>query len=379
MPGRARGGRNDAGPAATPARARPAAEPARTTAARTRRLAAAATRLVAARRALDEARRTLARETAGGRDTRPVLVHRAWTRLERAGLAHAPRLLALPGVVGVGLDWRERRGVTDPRERCVVVYVHTKRPLSRLRRGARIPRTLPLDGGARVPIDVRAIGDVRRQLRGGTSLGPAGSTRTGTIGAFATDLASGRTVALTAMHVVVGDALDPVELPAADGTMPRIPLVAPTDDGIGPALGALLRGSLLAGTDAASVLVRPGRPTRPEIEELGRVRGWRPLGMPGDVRTAIAMRGAASARVQRGVIVAPSVRLSRLAADAFGLLDAFFADIDTEDGDSGAACIDNSQLVLGLLVGRTTQSDLAVFTPIATVLARLACDIPTLA
>jgi hypothetical protein len=61
----------------------------------------------------------------------------------------------------------------------------------------------------------------------------------------------------------------------------------------------------------------------------------------------------------------------------FNLVDAIMVKIDSVDGDSGAAIVDNQNHILGLLVGKLKGPDnRRVFSPIGPVLKRLGCDIP---
>jgi hypothetical protein len=180
------------------------------------------------------------------------------------------------------------------------------------------------------------------------------------------------------MHVIVGSNAPPIDFPplAGDPDLGNVDVIAPTIHGQGPLLGTLVQGTLGRGTDAAAIAIRAARKPSLRIKGMPPIRGWRPLSMPGDANIVVRMFGAVTGRVVYGSLLEPKVELDRRLA-AYGLASAFLVDIESQDGDSGAALVDNAGLVLGLLVGRSKSlGDVAIFTPIADVLARLSCDIP---
>lgn len=331
----------EAGLAAVRARAGTAAEA--SAAANTgRKLLATARRRVA----------TLTRPSVAG-----PLYSRNWTPFLRALHLHAPALLADPQVVGFGVGYRWRGGApTD--ERCVNVYVRRKLARSTLRRNGRmLPRFLEI-GAARVPLDVVEFGRLQRLHQGGTSIGPTGSGRWGTLGTLALDEMG--VVALTAMHVtgVTGS------YPPGDGPA----MAAPRG---GPLLGRLIRGTDV-GVDAAKISVEGPAEWSFEIAGVGPVHGWRPLNLEGDIGTTVRMYGAVSGLV--------AGRIERTAVDLpdDGLENAILVQMPSDFGDSGAALVDNQNLILGLLAGKAPAlNGVSVFSPIGPVLARLECDIPS--
>jgi hypothetical protein len=330
----------------------------------TRRALAAARKIVSAKRQLATARRSLAEATAPGHAD--VIVAPGWARAKQALMRRQHKLLAIPGVVGVGLGHRRRDGALVSEKPCIVVYVSRKVSLETLarRRMPKIPRAVRSRDGPMVPTDVVAFGSLRRHVLAGTGLGPAKHNEMGTIGSFAVDLNTGEPVALTAMHVTGVDECPPG---------PQIGIVCPSRiEGNAHPFGVLLAGTM-TGVDAAKLGLLSPSSASMAIRQIGVIRGWRPLSEPGDRGTAVRMFGARTGHEVVGQIVEPSVSLPK-----FGLDAAILVDIESTNGDSGAAIVDNQHLVLGLLVGASSQlNGLRVFTPISRVLARLGCNIPT--
>jgi hypothetical protein len=285
--------------------------------------------------------------------------------------AHRDRLLARPGVVGVGIGFR-RRDERLVQERCVIVYVDRKRTgdeLSVDRRGAAVPRTLSVPdarrpgrfSSRRVPVDVVELGTFEHRLDAGVSIGLAGTQSWGTITVYATD-AGGADVALTAMHVTGRDEYPPG---------PAIAFHAPAS---GVPFGTLLQGSR-RGIDGAKIALVTGVTGSSNIVGIGRVRGWRPVSAEGDRGAYVRMFGAATNRVTYGRIIEPVVSLPHA---PYRLQTAILVDIHSSPGDSGAAIVDNDGFVLGLLCGHASGlGGLTVCCPIGNVLYVLGCDIPS--
>jgi hypothetical protein len=317
--------------------------------------------LSAARKALAQARLRLARLTKTGHPA--YLVDPDWTWAEDLMKARRAKLLAIPGVVGVGLGFRLHGGAPTDLP-CLTVYVRKKLPLAELVASGlrRIPRTVG-SRRRRLHVDVVELGGIRRQIGAGDSLGPAGGGERGTLGALATDLAAADTVALTAMHVT-----SLPEFPFNDAAAPRF--VSPMPGG---SLFASLRQGTMTGIDAAKLALDVQQPAVSELPSIGRIKGWRPITFPGDRGTMVRMFGAVSGP-QAGFIVNPIASLPGERLDAAILVNVF-----SQGGDSGAALVDGQGLLLGFLVGEggPTLNTLRVFTPASLVMATLRCDIPT--
>lgn len=322
-----------------------------------------------AAQALAVSRRRLADVTPADQLHDAAVTHPEAAAALRALRQHREQILAVRGVVGVGIGLRRRGGVVL-RERCVVVFV--RRKWSNARRARSGAQALPAElasgpRSARVPVDIVELGRLERAASGGDSLGPTGTKVRGTLGSFAVDLATGATVALTAMHVSKRRQHPP-------GSALPFSCPVPPDAGAG-ALGRLVRGTM-RGIDAAAISIDAPATASLSIMNIGRIRGWRPVSTPGDEGTVVRMFGAASGYVI-GRIAYASVDLPK-----FGLESAILCEMPTRKGDSGAAIVDNENLVLGLLVGRPplgkppNLTPYAVFTPIGRVLFTLGCDIP---
>jgi hypothetical protein len=297
--------------------------------------------------------------------TAGVLVPRRWRDHQRALEAHWERLFDLPGVVGCGLSHRWREGAEVP-EQCVVVLVEKKLPAAKLRgRRRAIPRTLSLGGGIEVPTDVVEVGEFRLKVDPGCSIGPpAALGENGTLGTFAVDLFTRSPVALTAMHLLEGIR----EYPGTPPTAQEFVFSAPGSGQPGSQpLGRLVQGTR-TGVDAAKIAIETGQVSR-DLPGIGRIAGWRPIDVDADRGTSVAMLGAVSG-VRHGVIQFPLTFVKGLET----LGQCIVAAIPAANGDSGAALVDSSRHVLGLLVGGSDTMN--AFSPIGDVLAALSCDIP---
>jgi len=156
-----------------------------------------------------------------------------------------------------------------------------------------------------------------------------------------------------------------------DGVGPGVPMHVPSraDDPSAQVFGDLAVGSM-TGIDAARIEPRPGNRLDADIIEIGGVSGWRPVVFPADVGTPVRMFGAQSGHVL-GTIRHPIATIPEESLDA-----AILTDIDTDEGDSGAALVDPQGFVLGFLVGQFQSSGLSAFCAAGLVLERLSCDIP---
>lgn len=313
-----------------------------------------------AKELLGTARLRLAERTRTGSPA--VLLGPEWRATERVLDDNRERLVAFEGVVGFGLGYRHRAGVREP-ERCVKVYVRRKRDPAELADHEVIPPLLVAEDGATAPTDVVSFGTLEPQLDAGSSLGPAGTPLRGTVGCFARRRNTSDPVALTAMHVTGRQTGFP---PGAE-----MRFASPCEGEPGSAgLGRLVRGRIDR-VDAAAVAIEPPQLASGNIVGLGTIRGWRPVSLPGDFGTPVFLFGATSGLLS-GVIVEPVIHLPSLKLES-----AMLVDIATEKGDSGAALVDNQNLVLGLLVGKSdAHGGLRVFTPIGLVLDLLDCEIP---
>lgn len=320
----------------------------------------AVSELTAASKRLADARRALAKLTKPGHP--PHLVDPDWLWAQELMEARREKLLAIPGVVGLGLGFRLRGGMPTG-EPCLTVYVRRKRSREEVEAAGEppLPRTVR-SGDHRLPVDVLELGVLRRQIKAGDSFGPVSGGERATLGALAQDLDGGGTVALTAMHATTLE-----QFPAGDAPAPRFLSPMPG----GGEFGRLLEGTM-TGIDAAKLALDVQQPAITVLPTIGRIKGWRPIAYPGDQGTAVRMFGAVS-KLQAGYIVNPIASLPAESLDA-----AILVNIPTQGGDSGSALVDPEGFLLGFLVGEggTELNNLRVFTPASLVLSRLRCDIP---
>lgn len=324
---------------------------------RTGRMRDAAEAVRRSRRLLGDARAAMARAAD---DKGPDLVlDREWEPVYRVLRAQREELRRVPGVIGTGMGHRRRQG-SRTGEPTVVAYVRRKLDPDELAHagGKPVPETVRA-GKAEVATDVVELGRFRPQIDAGCSLGPQAGAVRGTLGVFGEEKGTGRPVGFTANHVT-GRA---GPFPPGD----PLTLCAPFE---GPVLGELLRGCDTP-VDAAAIRVLPPAATSRRISGIGEIRGRRPVAS-GDIDGDVRMFGANSGQVP-GALRDPAAEI-----DGLAVRPAILVEMSTLDGDSGAALVDDSQIVLGLLSGRFDGPDgLAVFSPIIAVLRELECIIRT--
>jgi hypothetical protein len=304
---------------------------------------------------LSQARRVFAVRTRPG--YRDCIIEPPWSEAHRALEKHRRRLERYDEVVGYGLSYRRREG-KETDEKCVLVLVPKKLSASQLRKRGRkfLPKRLSVRPRKAVPVDVIEVGKLKRQVLAGTSIGPRRKPQIrGTIGSFAVDLSTGTDVALTAMHV------------RGSGGVFTAPSLR--DDVEAADIGHFLDGTM-QGIDAAKVSVESPATAERSFPEIGPIRGWRPLTFPGDRGTRVHMFGAASGQ-QTGFIIEAAVSIPSEDLDM-----AILVDIESAEGDSGGAIVDDDNLVLGLLAGQMNWDGfpVRVFSPISSVLRTLGCD-----
>lgn len=325
-------------------------------------------RLNAAYAALDAARAELAAVSVVG-------------HLPARGHAHAAlaanrdRLLAMPGVLGVGL------GLGAARQPTISVFITSERTddsgrwdeLSGTRflmagRGIGV-QVVPFGGLKAVPEPVpvaaeldRAMAATAARLAPGDGIGQSDPATRATLGAFAVT-ADEEPVAITAMHVVSAQEVGPGD--PAISIVQRASLTDP-----GTRIGAIDRGTETR-VDAARVRLDGGVETTSDIPTIGEVRGWRWAAYPGDIGEGVRIYGASSGRLD-GVITHIDVDFP-----AFSLERTIIVSMPTDHGDSGSALVDSGGYVLGFLVGASNlvDSSLRLFSPTGLVLERLDCNI----
>lgn len=327
-------------------------------------LARAAAAFETARVKRDDARAALAHLSKAGDPHHIVDPSATWmnTALRKA----RKRLLAIPGVMGVGLGNRTHKGVLTS-EPSISVFVDRKVALDEMRRRRLkvVPKYTRI-GKRKLRIDVVQLGALDRQVAIGANIGPATNSNLGTLGVIARDMSDNASVAVTAMHVSGIS-----EVAANSGV--SIPFCSPSRfvTSTGGIFADLVRGTTTL-VDAAKLRLHSPQPVGGFFPGLGPIAGWRPLTFPGDLRTTVFMFGAISG-LQQGFITNTAVDLP-----VDGLRDAIVVNIASAPGDSGAALVDSQRFLLGFLVGagNAQLGNLRVFCPAGLVFSELACDIP---
>lgn len=319
-------------------------------------------------RLADQQQRALARtEMQIAAASRPgdgaYIMESQWRWAEKLLRKRSSTFLKVSGALGYGLG-RRRRGGVNTNEPCITVYVKEKLAREELReRGLKaLPKYLS-SGRRRIRVDVVQLGELRRYFGPGDTVSLDGSSEHGTLGALATDDFTLRQVAITAMHITeLGEIPQP--------GFPRVSVVVPGfGRGNSTRYGDIIAGTM-RGIDACKIDIDLQSGLENRIPFIGQVRGWRPIRTPGDRDTAVRMFGARSG-LQSGVIETPLIALPQFDLNAAILVNMF-----AQHGDSGAALVDEQNLVLGFLVGQAGAHQ--VFCAAGEAFRILHCDIPTI-
>lgn len=284
----------------------------------------------------------------------------------------AARLLRLPGVLGVAVGFRQRRGRPE-NEPVVTVFVEPRlkrRSLGRVPRWHRIPRALHIRLGKRVlvvPVDL-VPSRPGRVYAGSNDPVPPGEAvanqrspgNVGTLGWVAR--VAGRTggpVVCGACHVLLrllGSRFDGAGdkafiFSADDLEFITIPAPASEDSVSGYVIAGRRGGSL----DAAVALLEDGTPTR-DIPGLGQMGTWRcltasDLGFPSgpDVSMRVGRGDLLAGKVTRY----PAQMTFRYSDTPDGLVieDLIETDLPARPGDSGGLLVDEDNRPVGMLLG----------------------------
>lgn len=303
----------------------------------------------------------------------------------------APALLAVPGVVAVGLGSKEVGG--DPTGQLVIkVYVRDKRPASELTPDELIPREIegmPTDvviGGDQILVSDPPGAVMRfhqipdgtryRPLTGGARIAPEGSNFQGTMGCLLRHTTDPNKVyALTCEHVIRVPDVSPVTAGTTKAGQPSG--IDSCTDCCDDLIGTYAAGGRTVDRDEALVQLSPGMQWQAEIVEIGVVRGKHTV-TPAEAQTGtykvrkrgarteltggvISAVGAATANKNNVMIVRPNPNPSA------GRDTVFFA----YEIDSGSALVNEANEVVGLVYARDNVG-LGYALPIDGVLSRFA-------
>ena len=294
------------------------------------------------------------------------------SELRRAKEQAEAKLLALPGVTGVDIGYKEVGG--EPTDRLAIrVLVAQKKPKGRVAAGQRVPEEIdghPTDVierrfelhqlGASVPVESLAPAVDSRvydPLRGGISIGPCrvvnGFVHAGTLGAIVIDNASNEYLALSSFHVMCVD----------EGSNPGDTMAQPSrvDGGTcpGDVIGTLRRHAFTESVDAAVAdVVVGGAVTRSvtyEVAEIGALTGTGTASLG----QAVRKRGRTTG-LTFGTVDSLSLTVSLDYGDGIGRRtltnqigikpDAAQNPAFTGKGDTGSVVVNDPREVVGLLV-----------------------------
>jgi hypothetical protein len=303
-------------------------------------------------------------------------------QIVRAKAAVEAELLALPGVTGVDVGYKEVGGrLTDQ----ISVRVHVAKKRDRVPAAERVPKEIdgyPTDVLERTyelqvveqSVDVGALADTTHYstLQGGVSMGPSrvinGSIFAGTLGAIVIDNVTNRHAALTNFHVACVDAGwhvgDRMVQPSRIDTG-----VPPTDE-----FGAIVRATLSANVDGALVSIDPTKTSSCTIAEIGNVAGTKAATLGMAVRKRGRTTGltygsvdglSATVNVNYGSSIGTRTLTNQISIRTDTGRNPLFSD----HGDSGSVIVDQNGFVVGLLFAGAGTNTIA--NPIAVVLSEL--------
>jgi len=272
--------------------------------------------------------------------------------------ANAPRLLAIPGVHGIGIGLKCVGGKTTG-ELSLIVAVSRKRPLDDIPLDERVPTEI-----GDLKTDVEETGGVvphvdelpYRPLSGGCFV-EVPFKAGGTLGCLAQTVGpDGRVVGLTNQHVIFPENwTSPTGFDVGQPT--QCTVCSPCcSDTIGTALKAVSSKRV----DGAIILLNPGMTYVADIIDIGAVAGTRDLTVD-DVtaQTRVQKRGVVTG-LTSGIV--KSVTYTGQAVDLFRDVNRvtemqIWIQADpqfprfTNEGDSGSALLDMSRNVVGLMYG----------------------------
>jgi hypothetical protein len=323
--------------------------------------------------------------------------------------AHAPRLMARPNVVGVGVGYKHVDGRPTP-EIGVIVLVRRKTPLAGLAPGAAVPRQVD-----DLPTDVVEVGELRafqghtgrwRPAPGGVSIGHYRITA-GTLGCRVRDRRTGGALILSNNHVLANSNEaapgDPILQPGpADGgsvdadaiaVLERfIPIqytVSTPTCSIATTVAALLnrlakstgsshrllayRENALAVNQVDAAVARPINPNdlRDDIYEIGPFGGVAPASLNMAVRKSGRTTGLTNGVIS---VIEATVSVSYGSGRIATFENQLVAGPMSQGGDSGSLVLDAATpRAVGLLFAGSAQT--TIFSPIQAVLDALEVDL----
>lgn len=291
-------------------------------------------------------------------------------------------LFAEPNILGFGVGPKISGGKREAEEISLVFFVRRKLPKSRLVKSGAIPaRFLLRTVGHTVQTDVQ-VWDGRPVAHGTVSAGASVGDRSGNSGTMTlavTDNADGANLILGCSHVLAlcgnANAGDEVESPADTASAP-----GPNIVGTLRRFTIIDRSAFDNAIDAALAVPLAGVVLSNEIPNIGIPRGIRDLTAEGEAvvnNVRVQRFGVASNRQQgtiRNIHVSTQIAYPQLSGDpSVYFTELVEYDAISEEGDSGAAVVDDSpdHNVVGMHIAGSRNGAMSLFTHIQFVLDRM--------
>jgi hypothetical protein len=273
-------------------------------------------------------------------------------------------LLKLPGVIGVGIGFKEQGGQKTP-DLAIRVYVATKKPKKELTPEQVIPAKITgvLTDVVEGSIELRA----GNPLRGGVSIGPCRTPNGGTLGCIVHDNARRYAMLLSCFHVLAVD----------NGWQSADRNIRQPDGNDGGAcpedvVGLLERASLGGSVDCAVARIFSDD-SLCDIIDIGQVKGTNAPHLNDAVRKHGKKTGLTS-----GVVVSVEVTITNnypgigpvMLNNQFGIQPRSSSSFSGK-GDSGSAIVNEAGEVVGLLWGGNSITGEDFANPISEVMKAL--------
>jgi hypothetical protein len=286
---------------------------------------------------------------------------------------------------GIGVARRCVNG-EERSELAIVLYVSRKVPRGALGHAA-APASIRVPGFAdAIPVDVRAIGEVRAAsgvVAGGSGISRDGG-ETGTLTCLVRGRDDDKTYLMSAGHVLAWTSRKPAVVGDAILSPPFVDGGREATDTIARYARCVRLDELGGNLGDAAIALSDGDAVSPAI--LG-AQGITGVASSIAVDAVVNLTGATSTQGVSGRVIDPHFRTSFTYVESdgtprkFPFVDQVFCSAFTQGGDSGAAVFDEQKRLVGIHLGITTGSSLpgdlqagSVFSPIQPMLDALRVD-----